>query len=459
MVEAAVIVLCGVAVKIVYIDGVLGGDNPVFPHVGVAIAGGILNLLIMKQLGHYDQHAFTSNPPRGVQIFRALMLSFFILIFIGFLLKIAGVYSRGWLLAWFILSLLSLIAVRKLAAGLIARFSRQGLFNERVAIVGAEPLYSRVRQHFVSGQVEADLAGQFCVDCEPVCDLFETVLTRKLRELVAFHRQHPLDRVIVALPSYTKERIQEILLELGQMSAHIDCCPSAGSLSFKRPGISYLGDIGLYNLQRHPISWWGLVTKRLLDLALTIPALLILGFPMLIIAAIIRLTSPGKALFVQERHGLNDSVIRVLKFRTMTDKVRDGTHQARKGDAEITAVGSILRKTSLDELPQLINVLRGDMSLVGPRPHTLMLNQKFADVVQLNKEIERFERYATRHKVKPGMTGWAQVHGCRGETDTRDKMEKRVGYDLQYINEWSIWLDLKIILMTIVVVMKGENAH
>lgn len=184
-----------------------------------------------------------------------------------------------------------------------------------------------------------------------------------------------------------------------------------------------------------------MVFKRCEDVIIA-SIILMLIFPLLmIIALMVKLTSPGPVIFKQTRYGIDGKAIRVWKFRTMKVMENDSiVKQATKNDSRVTKVGSFLRKTSLDELPQFINVLSGQMSIVGPRPHAVAHNEQYRNLI---------EGYMLRHKVKPGITGWAQINGWRGETDTLDKMEKRIEFDLEYIREWSIWLDLKIILLTV----------
>jgi putative colanic acid biosynthesis UDP-glucose lipid carrier transferase len=193
------------------------------------------------------------------------------------------------------------------------------------------------------------------------------------------------------------------------------------------------------------------VAKRAEDLVLGSLIMLGIAVPMFLIALAVKLSSRGPVFFRQRRYGLNGEEIRVLKFRTMTC-MEDGAEvkQAVKNDQRVTKVGAILRRTSLDELPQFIQVLTGEMSIVGPRPHAVLHNEQYRALIQ---------GYMLRHKVKPGITGWAQVNGWRGETDTLEKMEKRVEYDLAYIRDWALWMDLKIILMTILGVFRGKNAY
>jgi putative colanic acid biosynthesis UDP-glucose lipid carrier transferase len=205
-------------------------------------------------------------------------------------------------------------------------------------------------------------------------------------------------------------------------------------------GTARLGAVSLLQVKPKPIRDWGHVVKLALDYLLATISLLVFAPLMLAIACAIKLDSKGAVLFRQRRHGYNHRIIDVYKFRTMTVQ-ENGSHveQARKDDPRITRVGRFLRRTSLDELPQLFNVFKGEMSLVGPRPHALAHNQFYA---------EQLKRYANRHCVKPGITGWAQINGLRGPTEDPEKMRRRVELDLHYIEHWSIWLDLKILVLT-----------
>ena len=459
--EAILIVACALLAKLLYVDIYLNGAEPEFSYLGVGITGGILNFVLMKRFGHYDPNNILSSPAQFQNILGSLLASFFLLLAVAFLLKVSDSYSRIWLLSWFALSLVTVSFARFGSVRGLKYLSHFGLFNKRVVIIGVEPLCLRLSNHVTNSKMDVDLIRTFSIP--EIIDqqkFMDKALTDKLHELVAFAKVTRIDRVIIALPSFGSARIQEILLELGQLTAQLDFCPGEIALEMNKPEMSYVGDIGLYNVQKTPIQDWGVATKRFFDLAIVVPGLFVAGIPMLIIAYLIRRSSPGNILFVQPRHGLDGEVIKVMKFRTMTDKDRNNSvHQVKKNDAEVTSVGKFLRRWSLDELPQLLNVLKGDMSIVGSRPHPIKLDEKFADVVQLNKDFGRLERYAARYKVKPGITGWAQVNGARGETDTRAKMEKRVKLDLHYINNWSIWLDMKILLLTVTAVIRGENAH
>jgi len=215
-------------------------------------------------------------------------------------------------------------------------------------------------------------------------------------------------------------------------------------LKFTRKAYSYIGGIPVFDMADRPISDWNLVFKWLFDKTVAIAALILLSPVMIGTAIAIKLDSPGPVFFRQTRHGFNNQLIDMWKFRSMRTDTLDATATklVTKDDPRVTKVGKFIRKTSIDELPQLFNVLMGELSIVGPRPHALAAkadNQLYYEAV---------EGYFARHRVKPGMTGWAQIHGWRGETDTVDKIMQRVNHDLYYIENWSLWLDLKIVLMT-----------
>jgi exopolysaccharide biosynthesis polyprenyl glycosylphosphotransferase len=215
--------------------------------------------------------------------------------------------------------------------------------------------------------------------------------------------------------------------------------------------LSNIGSVGMIDVKKKPLSDWAPTIKRVED-TLVAGILLFATVPLFpLIALAIKLDSPGPIFYSQRRRGLNHRVMNILKFRTMHVTETDAeVRQAEKGDARVTRIGRVLRRTSLDELPQLFNVLKGEMSMVGPRPHALVHDEKYGEML---------EQYASRHQVKPGITGLAQVTGHRGETPTSDSMEARVNQDIHYIKNWSLWLDIKILLQTAWVVIIGKNAY
>jgi len=260
-----------------------------------------------------------------------------------------------------------------------------------------------------------------------------------------------IDNIYIAMPMSAEKRIQEILNLCGNTTATVHIIPDFFTFNLIYSRLSKVGDVQTLSVYDTPINGLTSWTKRIEDLILSTSILTIIALPMLVIAIIIKLTSRGPVLFKQDRYGLSGEKIKVWKFRSMTSTDNGNVVvQAQKNDARITPFGAFLRKTSLDELPQFFNVLSGNMSVVGPRPHAVAHNEKYREEIGC---------YMLRHKVKPGITGWAQINGWRGETETLDKMEKRVEFDLDYLRRWSVFFDLKIVFLTIFKGFIGKNVY
>jgi Undecaprenyl-phosphate glucose phosphotransferase len=278
----------------------------------------------------------------------------------------------------------------------------------------------------------------------------------RVPDLIEFARQTRVDLVIVSMPLSAEKRVLEMLTQLWVLPVDIRLSAHMSKLRFTSKAYSYVGDVPVFDMVDRPISDWNLVFKWLFDKLVALAALVVLSPVMVATAIAIKLDSKGPVFFRQKRHGFNNELIDVFKFRSMRTDTTDANaaRLVTKGDPRVTRVGKFIRKSSIDELPQLFNVLRGELSIVGPRPHAL---QAKAD----NKlYYEAVEGYFARHKVKPGITGWAQINGWRGETDTVDKIMQRVQHDLYYIEKWSILLDLYILFMTPVSLFsKSENAY
>ncbi len=279
----------------------------------------------------------------------------------------------------------------------------------------------------------------------------EGPLLGSVGEVASFSKQRSIDAVYIALPMTAQSRMAELLARLGDTTASVYFLPDVSMFGPMRPRVEMLASTPLVRICETPFLGARAVVKRAEDLVLG-SVLLLACLPfMLIIAAAVKLNSPGPVIFRQRRHGLDAREIVVYKFRTMS-VLEDGPElrQARAGDPRVTRVGAFLRRYSLDELPQLVNVLQGRMSLVGPRPHAIAHTELY------RKQIRG---YMFRHKVRPGITGWAQVNGLRGETDSPEKMKARVEHDLAYLSDWSLALDLSILARTLWVVLRGRNAH
>jgi Undecaprenyl-phosphate glucose phosphotransferase len=260
--------------------------------------------------------------------------------------------------------------------------------------------------------------------------------------------------VVPALPSTSEHLLVETLNKLSLLPVDVRLCPGEFAMRLGTMQASHIGGHTFLNVIDHPLRDWRWIFKTLEDRLLGALIMMLISPLMAAIALLIRLDSPGPALFRQKRYGFNNQLIEVLKFRTMHQEMSDSNAErlTRRNDPRITRVGAFLRRTSLDELPQFLNVLRGDMSIVGPRPHALSAKAG----TLLYQEAVKY--YDARHRMKPGITGWAQVNGWRGETDTLEQIRKRVEHDLYYIEHWSVAFDLRIIARTIAGGFSGRNA-
>lgn len=276
-----------------------------------------------------------------------------------------------------------------------------------------------------------------------------------ISDLANYARNHRVDLIIVAIPLSAEARLLQILKRLWELPMDIRISGQSSTLKLSRRAYTYLGDLPLLSAFDRPLNGWGLLMKSVMDRIIASVAIVALAPVMLAVAVAVRYESKGPIIFKQRRYGFNNQLVEVYKFRSMyTDKTdAAATKLVTKNDSRVTKVGRIIRKTSLDELPQLFNVLSGQLSLVGPRPHATQA--KAADT--LYEQV--VDGYFARHKVKPGITGWAQINGWRGETDTREKLEQRVKFDLEYIDQWSLGFDLLILARTPFALIKSENAY
>lgn len=273
-----------------------------------------------------------------------------------------------------------------------------------------------------------------------------------LAGLKAFVDQRYVEQIWVALPPSSMHRLEEILAILAHTTSDIKLVPDLSRMLPLNESVEQVMGVSVINLRKSPNDGYNRTLKRLEDVIVGSLILLMISPLMILLAIGVKLSSPGPVFFKQKRHGRNGEEIEVWKFRSMRVHQEEAgkVTQAKKGDSRITPFGAFLRRTSLDELPQFINVLQGQMSIVGPRPHALAHNFEY---------MHQIDGYMQRHRIKPGITGWAQINGLRGETDTLEKMQKRVEYDLYYLQNWSLLLDLKIIFFTIFKGFVGKNAY
>lgn len=382
-----------------------------------------------------------------------LLLSFSVLASVLFLFKAGASFSRVVIGFWFVFSLQLMLSWRILLRLIRKVQLEHGINLQKVAIIGLTPrgvqLFDEFKEH---PELGFQCIGFF--DDREVArfpEEYRENLQGTVNDAVLTAQSGVITRLYICLPLHADKRIQQIVQQLGDTTLDVYLVPDLLVMSMMQGRLSNVGDIDTISVFESPHLGVQNYLKRTFDIVFSSMALICLLPLLLLIALLIKLTSKGPVLFKQDRYGLDGKKIGVYKFRSMkVMENADTVVQATKGDKRVTPLGAFLRRTSLDELPQFFNVLFGQMSVVGPRPHAVAHNEHYRNHVSF---------YMLRHKVKPGITGWAQVNGWRGETDTLDKMEKRVEFDLFYIRNWSLWLDIKIILITLVKGFGGKNVY
>ena len=370
----------------------------------------------------------------------------------SFLIQQSDQLSRLWLLYWYVLSLTAVMCTRIFLYSTLSALRERGYNHKRVIIVGygetGRELHKRARQQLWTGyQVKAihtNTAKSLFTD-----DIEQLEL---LQQIPAAVTRHAIHEVWLTLPLAESAKLQDVQYLLRNTLVDIRWVPDTSAMGIlSNKTVEFLG-MPVVELNTPASGGVHGLAKDLFDKLFALTALVMLLPLMLTLAVLIKFSSSGPVLFRQPRLGLNGRRFDVYKFRSMKihTEAADKVTQATRNDPRITTIGRFIRRTSLDELPQFINVLKGDMSVVGPRPHALQHNDLYKD---------KLANYMLRHRVKPGITGWAQIHGCRGETDTDEKMARRVAFDLHYIRHWSFWMDLKIIVWTAFKGWTDTNAY
>lgn len=389
---------------------------------------------------------------------RAIVLAWLavvlLMIVILFTLKISSDYSRLWLGLWMVYGL-SLLLFYRMCVYTVLQYQRlRGRNYRKVVIVGAGGLGKKLVEHVSESPWSGFKVGALFDDNKELHNthIKSYPVLGGVDDVAAYLESNNVDEVWISLPFRAEQRVKELLFSLRHLTVNIKLVPNIFGFTLLNHSMTELVGLPAVNLSDTPMWGNNQLLKVLEDKVLGLIIFLLTSPLLVLISIIIKLTSSGPVLFKQKRHGWDGRVINVYKFRTMKVQSETKGHvvQASKGDVRVTRLGSFLRRTSLDELPQFFNVLQGRMSIVGPRPHAVQHNEIFKDQVN---------QYMSRHMVKPGITGWAQINGLRGETDTLDKMKKRVEYDLFYIENWSLWFDLKIIILTIFKGFINKNAY
>ncbi|MEJ2116926.1 MAG: undecaprenyl-phosphate glucose phosphotransferase [Alphaproteobacteria bacterium] len=447
--DAVSIFAAGFAAEYIYVGFHHGNPLDTINYLSIMSLVVLTFYFVGYQRGLYDTAKLTSFSAQLSSVFYVWVTTCAFLLVVLFFLKVSDTFSRLWSLYWTLLMLLFFTVGRGGIIKFFQRMDRSGVLQRGVVLIGYGDRFSMLREYIRNDSSHYSLCGDIEL---PLAGLVHLEEVQQI--IAAFAEQaheYEVDDIVVALHSSHATVANLVLEKLERVAADIHIIPDLGDLHYTGIRIGRMGEFTYLTTMSKPIAGWGAFFKKVEDYILATLGLILAIPAMVIIAIAIKLDSRGPVFFRQRRHGYNHQIIEVLKFRTMTCMENgDKVVQVTRGDKRITRVGRILRRTSLDELPQLINVLKGEMSIVGPRPHAVAHNTYYGDIV---------ENYANRHRVKPGITGWAQVHGFRGETKNPEKMAQRISYDLEYIDNWSIWLDIKIIIMTPLFSIFSTNSY
>jgi Undecaprenyl-phosphate glucose phosphotransferase len=453
--EFVLFMLTGIAIYGYYVGF---GTYLTWEYPAAILTGSVLAVILLELSDLYQVTALR-QPWRHL---RTLVIvwsgTFALMALTGFLLKVSEEFSRVWFGSWYAAPLVLLLAGRFMLARSVRRWARNGRMERRAVIVGG------------GGNAEALIRS---IEKQPyndirICGIFDDRDNRRsppivagypklgtINELITFARIARIDMLIVSLPITAEKRVLSMLKKLWVLPVDVRLSAHSHELQFRPRAYSFIGAVPMLDIFDKPINDWDSVAKRAFDIVFSLLGIVAFSPVMLATAIAIKLNSRGPVLFKQKRHGFNNEEINVYKFRSMYADMCDPTavKAVTKGDPRVTPVGRFIRKTSIDELPQFFNSLFGSLSLVGPRPHAVAAmthNLLYTEVV---------DGYFARHRVKPGVTGWAQINGWRGEMDTDEKIRKRTEYDLFYIENWSLWFDLRILFLTPIRLLKSENAY
>ncbi len=447
---------CGFLIYYLALSDIEPGKLKIYGFV--AIMAAIVTVLLMQAMKLYTLTALRQFARSSGKSVLALLIVVADLTALAFFLKVGEEFSRSSLLLWLVSAGGYLLVSRVLVAGLVSRWTRQGHLKRRAVIVGgghrAEELIEALER---SNNTGIEITGVFDDrnDGRSPDEVGKYQKLGNVTELVEFARKTRVDLLIVTLPLSAETRLLQMLKQLWVLPVDIRLSAHSTKLRFQPRAYSYIGDVPFFDMFDRQLAGWNSILKGLEDRIIGLLLLVLTAPIMALVALAVKLDSKGPVLFKQKRYGFNNELIEVYKFRSMyTDMTdADAAKLATKDDPRVTKVGRIIRKTSLDELPQFLNVVRGELSLVGPRPHAVLAsaaNHLYQDVV---------DGYYARHRVKPGVTGWAQINGWRGETDTEEKIRRRTEHDLYYIENWSVLFDLYIIIMTPFSLLDTKNAY
>lgn len=409
----------------------------------------LISLYLFNQLGLYRAWRTATLGQELLLLLRAWALVQIGLLAYFFFSKAGIQYSRVWAVAWGAIGFLLLASCRILLRLFLRRMRAMGLNQKKALLIGDKQLVDKLNDKLQRASWMGVAVKEFVYQDSAL--LQRNTENGLLDQLIQKVEQEGIEQVWITLPLRDEILVNRLVESLTFSAAEVRYVPDLASQKLFSHSLSEIEGLPVFNLSGTPIDGNGHLVKAIEDKVLSLLILMLISPLLFVVAVAVKLSSPGPVFFKQLRHGWGGKKFKVLKFRTMTVHKENGqVTQATKNDARITPVGRFLRRTSLDELPQFFNVLAGSMSIVGPRPHAVEHNEFYK---------HQIERYMLRHRVKPGITGWAQINGFRGETDTVDKMKSRVDYDLYYIEHWSLWFDLKIIVLTAFKGFLGKNAY
>ena len=455
LIDVALIVATSCITGMVYYRIAYGDIDEISRCVQVGLLAASIFTISNVFRGEYRMPNFFAFKPHARRTIQLWNVTLICLLMLGFLAQVSVDYSRGWIVQFYFATLAALVVSRFAIVRITALARAAGLVSaQRICLIGTGAHIGAFVQHYEPWTLGLNVVG--CRFLTPVAatasaETRRAALDRDLAEAVASVRSLEPDAIYLLLPWSATEIIDRCAKTFLALPVEIHLGPEQILHKFDEVELAKVGPLASLQLTRLPLSRAEVMQKRCFDLVLASLALIALTPLFVIVAILIKLDGPGPIFFVQRRYGFNQQPFRIIKFRTMRAS-EDGAvvPQTTRDDPRLTRIGRWLRRWNIDEIPQLFNVLAGDMSLVGPRPHALSHDHDYE---------RRISLYARRHNVKPGITGWAQINGYRGEIDSDEKIRKRVEYDLFYIDNWSLWLDLKIIARTLLSPAAYRNAY
>ena len=457
VVDFVLLSIVGVGLYLAYVARLNGFS---WEYVASIFGMSVTAVICFQASDIYELQIFRGQLRQMTRLISAWAFVFLLFIGVSFFAKLGGEISRLWLSSFFFVGLAALIGEKLLLRAIVRGWAREGRLDRRTIIVGSDENGEKLVEALkVQADSDLEILGVFDDrnDSRALDTCAGAPKLGKIDDIVEFARRTRVDLVLFALPISAEGRILEMLKKLWVLPVDIRLSAHTNRLRFRPRAYSYLGKVPTLDVFEAPITDWDLVMKWLFDHFVGAVVLLLASPVMALVALAVKLDSPGPVLFRQKRFGFNNERIDVFKFRSLYHDQADplASKVVTKNDSRVTRVGRFIRKTSLDELPQFLNVVfKNNLSLVGPRPHAVQgkLQSRLFD--------EAVDGYFARHRVKPGITGWAQINGWRGEIDNQEKIQKRVEFDLYYIENWSVLFDLYILLKTpMALISKNENAY